>query len=561
MVALALGYGASFALSGSNVPRGVHVAGVDLGGMSESEARAAVERALLPLAARSVALVADGQRLTLDPARAGLAVDVETTLDDAFSAGPAARLRGLLGARRDIEPGALVDRAKLEGQLVLVAKGFDRPPREGAVRFRDSLPFAVLPERGRTLDTSQAADEVEDGWPAAESIEVAVETVDVKSTAAAVESALTDVAVPAVAGPVEVAVDGKVLQVRPADIAVSLALEAGDDGTITPDLQGDKLLTSLTGRRAAIEQKALDATFDVSSGKPVVVAGKDGKALDPVALATAVSSVLTDPPPRRTTTTLVVSPPRVTTELAKTLGVKERVGTFTTFHPCCRPRVNNIHRMADIVDGHVVLPGETYSLNGFVGERDRKRGFVEAPQILEGQFVNRVGGGVSQFATTLYNATFFAGMQDVEHKPHSYFISRYPAGREATVSFPQPDLKWKNDSPHGALITTSYTSRSITVSIWGTKRYDEVLSVSSPRTRMRTFGTQYITRADCTSASGANGFDITITRVFKKGGVEVKRDSYRHRYLPEPRFICGPPPRRASSSPSSSPAPSPSPSG
>jgi vancomycin resistance protein YoaR len=105
-------------------------------------------------------------------------------------------------------------------------------------------------------------------------------------------------------------------------------------------------------------------------------------------------------------------------------------------------------------------PGESFDLNAHVGPRDTARGFVEAPQILEGQFVNRVGGGVSQFATALFNAVFFSGLEDVTHTPHSYWIKRYPPGREATVSYPLPDLIFKNDSPHGVLIDTSYTGTS-----------------------------------------------------------------------------------------------------
>jgi vancomycin resistance protein YoaR len=120
--------------------------------------------------------------------------------------------------------------------------------------------------------------------------------------------------------------------------------------------------------------------------------------------------------------------------------VREVIGTYTSQHPCCAPRVQNIHAIADIVDGHVLQPGESFDLNAYVGPRDTARGFVEAPQILEGQFVNRVGGGVSQFATALFNAVFFSGLEDVTHTPHSYWIKRYPPGREATVSYPLPDL-------------------------------------------------------------------------------------------------------------------------
>ncbi len=238
---------------------------------------------------------------------------------------------------------------------------------------------------------------------------------------------------------------------------------------------------------------------------------------------------------------LATTPPALTTEAASKLGVVEKISTFTTNHPCCAGRVTNIHKMADIVNGHVVLPGETFSLNGFVGERDKARGFVEAPMILDGLYVDSVGGGVSQFATTLFNAVFFAGLQDVQHKPHSYYISRYPAGRESTVSFPQPDFQFKNDSPNGVLIQTSYTNTSLTVTFWGTKRYD-IESISGERTRPTTTGTRYNEKPGCEAAAGRAGFDITVWRVFKQNGKEVKRQSFFTRYLPEPHIVCGPKP-------------------
>jgi vancomycin resistance protein YoaR len=203
--------------------------------------------------------------------------------------------------------------------------------------------------------------------------------------------------------------------------------------------------------------------------------------------------------------------------------------------------VQNIHTIADIVDGYVVLPGETFSLNAVVGKRDTARGFVQAPQILRGEFVKEVGGGVSQFATTLFNAVFFSGLKDVQHTPHSYYISRYPPGRESTVSYPEPDFRFQDDAPTGVLITTAYTARSITVTFWGTKRYD-VEAETGPRTRIRPYEKQYVTRDDCTPASGAEGFDIVVTRVFKQAGRVVKREPFKTRYKPEPNFICGPPP-------------------
>jgi vancomycin resistance protein YoaR len=250
---------------------------------------------------------------------------------------------------------------------------------------------------------------------------------------------------------------------------------------------------------------------------------------------------------------LTEAQPKLMTAAAQQLGVVEQISTFTTYHPCCAARVTNIHKIADIVGGHVVLPGETFSLNGLVGERDKARGFVEAPMIQDGLYVDSVGGGVSQFATTIFNAVFFAGLQDVQHKPHSYWISRYPAGRESTVSFPEPDFKFKNDSPNGVLIQTSYTNTSLTVTFWGTKRYD-IESISGPRVNVKPFTTRYNPKPGCESASGREGFDIDVWRVFKQGGKELKREKFFTRYLPEPHIICG-------AKPSGTPAPTPSTSG
>ncbi|MFC7564485.1 VanW family protein [Actinomadura namibiensis] len=214
------------------------------------------------------------------------------------------------------------------------------------------------------------------------------------------------------------------------------------------------------------------------------------------------------------------------------------MSTFTTRFPCCAPRVRNIQTISRILDGRIVRPGETFSLNGTVGRRDRARGFVEAPMILNGRFVNDVGGGVSQFTTTMFNAVFFGGLEDVQHTPHSFHISRYPAGRESTVSYPQPDFRWRNDSPYGVLIDTSFTGTSVTVTFWSTRRY-EIRSQSSARYAVRGFESRTESGPGCIPMPGAEGFKIDVWRIFKRDGKVVRRQKFHTTYLPEPRVTCG----------------------
>lgn len=140
---------------------------------------------------------------------------------------------------------------------------------------------------------------------------------------------------------------------------------------------------------------------------------------------------------------------------------------FSTKFPCCEERVKNIKRIARLMNGVVVKPGQSFSLNQFIGPRTEEKGFVKAPSILDLEYVETVGGGVSQFATTLYNALYDAGFPVFEHKPHSHYIGRYPAGVEATLSWPGPDLAFKNDSDYPLLIKTAVSKDRVSVKLMG----------------------------------------------------------------------------------------------
>jgi vancomycin resistance protein YoaR len=217
----------------------------------------------------------------------------------------------------------------------------------------------------------------------------------------------------------------------------------------------------------------VDASFVVEGGQVRLLAGKDGVvccAPDGPTKVLAALQVGRHEIELATTS----GPPELTTAEAQSLGIKEEIGQPDAFGPTTRhkggePRVNNIHKIADIVRGHVILPGETFSVNGLVGKRTTAKGFVEAGVIYKGKFEHDIGGGVSQFATTTFNAALFAGLDFGEYQSHSIFIDRYPKGHEATISYPHPDLEIKNTTPFGVLVWPTYTSTSITVHLYSTK--------------------------------------------------------------------------------------------
>jgi vancomycin resistance protein YoaR len=218
-------------------------------------------------------------------------------------------------------------------------------------------------------------------------------------------------------------------------------------------------------------EPAVDAGLEVVGGKPVITPAHAGSTCCAPEAATAIEDALRhrrpgDPPVNLPLKTV---PPARDEEAVGKLGIVEVVGGFTTNHAAGEPRVTNIHRMADIVRGSIIEPGGTFSLNGTVGPRTLEKGFVEAPVIdAEYKFSKDVGGGVSQFSTTLFNAAFFAGLDIPTYGMHGIYISRYPYGREATLDYPSLDLKVYNSTPYGVLIWPSYGASSITVTLYST---------------------------------------------------------------------------------------------
>ncbi|WP_419917931.1 VanW family protein [Candidatus Poriferisocius sp.] len=149
-------------------------------------------------------------------------------------------------------------------------------------------------------------------------------------------------------------------------------------------------------------------------------------------------------------------------------GIVELIGRFTTHYTPNQARVGNIHRIAEMIQGAVVYPGETFSVNQFVGQRTEEKGFVPAGVIYQGVYAEGVGGGISQFITTLFTAAFNAGMEFPTYQSHSLDIPRYRQGVDATISWPAPDFQLRNPNPYAVLLWPTVTGSSVTVSLYST---------------------------------------------------------------------------------------------
>ncbi|NJP34971.1 VanW family protein [Micromonospora thermarum] len=528
-----------------DVPRGTTVLGAELGGRSRSDAarelRAQLDRRAAELGAPVTVRV--GERTAeISPADVGLAVDVDATVAAAAEA-EAHAVDRLVGSRT-VQPVVTVDVARLDAALKTVVGDQGRKMTMPAITWSGLTPKAVHPKPSLALDPERSAQAVREGWLSDQPITIPLIEKHPATTAEEVDKMVAELARPAVAAPVTLTTDKGSVTIPPAAIARSLRFSADEAGKLTARVDVKRLRTALGDDLAKVEVPPQDARITLTGGKPKITDGKPGQQLDTSTLGEALLAVLPLTDGRKVTGTLKPAQPELTAAKLAGLGIKERVSTFTTRFPggLSSPRSQNIITAAKDVDNTLVLPGETFSLNGHTGERGYAQGYKDAPVILNGKLVPGVGGGVSQFTTTLFNATYYAGLQDVEHKPHSFYFSRYPAVIESTIFYPDLDFKFRNNTDHGVLIDTSYTASTITVSIWSTKIWD-VKTEYSPRRNITKPKTVYLKPGpDCIAAAGSDGFTQDAYRVFRKDGKVVKREKFTWRYDAEPRFICAPEP-------------------
>ncbi|MGH3450591.1 MAG: VanW family protein [Haloechinothrix sp.] len=293
----------------------------------------------------------------------------------------------------------------------------------------------------------------------------------VRSTPEGVRAALESFAIPAVSAPVSIKGQGVEGSLSPAAIGSVLEFVPGDEGGLVPHIPRSNLKAAIGKDLAETETKSRDARIAFGKKKATVKPSVDGLEIDWDATAAKLLEVLPRSDGRVVEVPYLHTPAKLTEAELSDLGIKEVIGEFTTSNFAEDSGIN-IRNVAKEVHGAIVRPGETFSLNGYTGRRGREQGYVAAAVIESGELSRAVGGGISQFATTLYNAAYFAAMVDVEHSEHSFYISRYPVAREATV-FQNPDgssvidLKFRNDSKTGAAVQTIWTPEDITVRLWG----------------------------------------------------------------------------------------------
>jgi vancomycin resistance protein YoaR len=477
------------ATNGGEVLGEVSVADRQLGGLSNDDARDELQALEEELLAAPIPIRVAGTSFEIDPAEIGFDIDENAMLESAMAHGREGTIQdqfswwvdhfGDEGIGLDIPytfDGDAVRRILSDWEV----EGIADEPFEGDVALVDGEPVISYPRTGTGID-------VEGSLPIVEGTLLDFDRTPVDLPTRPIEPTTRAEELEAVAAEARALFAGDITLVNPAydaEIVIPQAVVAEAVGIVRHD-GGDLPSFEVTWsddpivayvepltRNLGTEPRDAEWTIDDEVQEVVWVESVPGMRADPDAAGAQAREVALTPARLGFLPFVVGEQPDFTTADLEEFGVRELIGEFTTYHNCCESRVINIQLIADAVDGAIVLPGETWSLNDHVGQRTSAKGYVPAGAIIRGELyccddpIN-IGGGTSQFTTTLYNAIFFAGLEDVDHTPHSIWFPRYPEGREATLGFPAPDLVFRNNTDAAVVIRTSHTDTSITARIYG----------------------------------------------------------------------------------------------
>jgi vancomycin resistance protein YoaR len=522
---------------------GVAVAGVDIGGMSRDDARARINEAISDRLRGPLEVSLDGGTFTVHPATL-FSVDVVATEQIAYDS-PRESWTDRLGAlaapfaiEHQIEPVLRVNptvRAALSRELERRTKD----PVSARISLQGLDPVVVPAREGAEVEADGLVIQIRQAaLGGASSVEAEVTPVSPRVTTAAAERAAAE-ARSLVSEPVAVAFRRKELtQLSPEDLAGLLAFRRVG-GSFELELARKGLRAQVGPLVEPFTRKPVDASFRVHGKRVDIAKGKQGTTLDVGASEEAILAAGAAGGSRTARVGLAAVEPEFTAQDARKLGIKRQISTYTTdMGVSSANRIWNVHLMADYIDGTIIKPGQLFSFNKVVGPRTTERGFREGQMILGSLLVPSVGGGVCQTATTLFNNAFELGLPIAERHNHSWYISHYPIGRDATVSWGGPDLKFRNDLDNAILIKTSYTDSTLTFTFYGTRQGRKVEAATGAQTNFRSPQPSYAydpsaPKGSTRTIAGSNqqGFDITVFRKVYERGKLLRRDAFTSNYV------------------------------
>ena len=492
----------------NNTSRNTTLYGSNIGGLDKEQLLLEVGFLAEEFAQTSITIETLEDRFTWSAQELGIRIDSEITVTEALKVG-----KGFWLFRPLTWFSSLVKGPEAQLQLVISehtlesilskSEAFYEAPTEPSTKITDSQLVVVRGIPGRDIDVDDAMRKIIGVLKLETSPTVNIELRDIQPT-------ISDQSVQEAVNNANKIVN-KDLRLQSNNYEAELTPEL-IASWFTPQISLKRFSLGLDEQKVFSGVKSIMQAGDISAGEPflegqgqyVKVNWEKGSICCQPQAGLLVIKALTTKSNEVSLTELPSQPaptPQKQIRALKALGIGELVSTFTTRHSCCQGRVHNIQRFADHFRGTIIEPNEVLSLNSHVGPRTEESGFVLGGAIQDGILVETIGGGISQFTTTIFNAALLAGLKFDYYQAHSLYFPRYPYGREATISYPSVDLKIRNTTPFSILIWPSYTSESITVDLYSTKHLDVTFESPSEK-RVGLMCTRVKTKRVTTSLNG-----------------------------------------------------------
>jgi vancomycin resistance protein YoaR len=525
-------WGGVYLYAGDEAPRNAKVEGVSISGLAPAAAETKLRAELESRSHQPISVsYGDGRMVGVDPQQAGLSIDYPASIREAGGGSglDLRRMWDVVTGGGDHRAEVDVDQSRMQVTLDQLGSGFRQPPREGTVSFKDGRAVPVYGEPGLVVSRTATQRLLEQRFLHGGSQKLPTEVQQPGVSDGEVRRALAEFAKPAMSGPVTLVLAGEKVVAQPRLFAAGLSMEEVD-GKLQPRVDGELLLEGLRPVMRTFGRAPENARFEIRAGKPRVVPAKVGVQVDPAEIERRFAAVaVRQGAQRRLMLAGKAIQPTFTTADARALRITEQVSTFTTRFPSSDDRNGNLSQAARKLDGTVLRPGETFSLNDDVGN---------------------LGGGVSDIATPVFNAVYLAGLKDVEHSPPRVHVDGDPAGREATLRWPSVDLKFTNTTPFGLLIKadvrrpTTGQQGTVTVSTYSTKRW-RITSTEGPRTNVTKPRVRYVRGPGCEATRGTPGFSVDVVRAFHAlgSGKVLRKEKFHTDYVAGDTVRCAAQPK------------------
>lgn len=555
LAVLVLVFAVDAAVFAGRIHKGITIAGVDFGRLTSEQASDRLTGLIEEAAAEPIILVHEDYRWPVLPAEFGVEIDVHGTVQSAAAVTRSGNLfrkaytrASLYFRTRNVPLEGSVDDERLSKIIDMVAEKLDQPPVDADLEFQGDDIVIIESKDGLVVDREALATTLREVLLSLHSTDVGIPMV-VKSpnirsadTTGAVEAARVMASAP--------------LELRSGDQTWTMSVDTiklcldftvagtGASAHLVPSVSAEKAADFLAPVAETVHIAAKRATWETDGSVATLIPAVVGKELNYEKTCAALTAAASRSTERTAEAVLREIQPERTTEQAKAMGIEKSIGSYTTEFTGSPNRISNIQRAAELISSTLLAPGEVFSFNQTVGERTEARGFKTAPVIKEdGRLEDDLGGGICQVATTLFNAAFFAGLEIVERTNHLLYIDHYPMGRDATVSWGSPDLKFRNDTDHWILIKAYADENSATFVLYGTPDGRKVTYTTSDwydivkRTEKRVKTDELFVGETRVKDPGQDGRSCYVTRTVTRDGKVIRKGTFYSVYPMVPKVI------------------------